>query len=179
MKVLFFPVTALALAALTAGCDAKKVDPVQRGAYLVATMGCNDCHTPVRLDPAIGMPVPDGSRLLSGHPAAAPQATGNLGGHDAALVGPTFTEFTMPFGKVYARNLTPDPETGLGGWTAEDFIRTARTGRWKGIGRPLLPPMPWMNMNAATDEDLRAIFDRTFLGSSAVHRERAAKLAGW
>jgi hypothetical protein len=121
-------------------------------------MGCNDCHTPLKFDPALGMPVPDRSRLLSGHPAGGPEPSGTVGEHDMGVIGPTFTAFALPFGKVYAKNITSDPETGIGGWTAEEFVRTMRTGKWKGIGRPLLPPMPWMNLNAASDDDLRAIF---------------------
>jgi hypothetical protein len=34
-----------------------------------------------------------------------------------------------------------------------------RNGRYDGQGRPLLPPMPYQNVAAATDEDLRAIFE--------------------
>ncbi len=44
-----------------------KAAPVQRGAYLVRAMGCNDCHTPWKLGPK--GPEPDMSRALSGHPA--------------------------------------------------------------------------------------------------------------
>src|SRR5262252_11119177 len=39
---------------------------VERGAYLVKTMGCNDCHTPLKMG-ARG-PEPDVSRALTGHP---------------------------------------------------------------------------------------------------------------
>src|SRR5690242_4971160 len=40
---------------------------VERGAYMVTIMGCNDCHTP-KIFSANGMEL-DSSRLLSGHPA--------------------------------------------------------------------------------------------------------------
>src|SRR5688572_190932 len=40
---------------------------VERGAYLVRTMGCHDCHTPWKLGPR--GPEPDMSRALTGHPA--------------------------------------------------------------------------------------------------------------
>jgi hypothetical protein len=39
---------------------------VERGAYLVRTMGCNDCHTPLKMGPR--GPEPDMSRALTGHP---------------------------------------------------------------------------------------------------------------
>ena len=40
---------------------------VARGQYLVAIMGCDDCHTPMKMGPK--GPEPDMSRRLSGHPA--------------------------------------------------------------------------------------------------------------
>ena len=39
---------------------------VQRGAYLVRIMGCNDCHTPWKNGP--NGPEPDMTRALTGHP---------------------------------------------------------------------------------------------------------------
>ena len=47
----------------------KTLDParVERGAYLVRTMMCNDCHTPWKMGPK--GPEPDMSRALTGHPA--------------------------------------------------------------------------------------------------------------
>ena len=38
------------------------------------------------------------------------------------------------------------------------FIQALRTGKHLGMGRPILPPMPWQNLSHATTEDLRAIF---------------------
>ena len=43
----------------------------ERGRYLVQSFGCNDCHTPMKFDPELGMPVPDRDRFLSGHGAKA------------------------------------------------------------------------------------------------------------
>ncbi|HEX8795113.1 MAG TPA: hypothetical protein VF765_29400 [Polyangiaceae bacterium] len=80
-------------------------------------------------------------------------------GEDQAVIGPTFTSFRLPFGVVYSANLTPDPQTGLGSWDEKAFVTTMRTGRHRGIGaRPVLPPMPWMDLNELSDEDLGAIF---------------------
>jgi hypothetical protein len=69
---------------------------------------------------------------------------------DDGLVGPWGTSFTA--------NLTPDPETGLGPWTADEFAATMKTGRHMGRGREILPPMPIPALKNFTDEDLRAIF---------------------
>jgi mono/diheme cytochrome c family protein len=132
---------------------------VERGRQLVSIGGCNDCHTPMKFDPEIGMPVPDMSRMLSGHPEGAPEPSTPLTGHDNAVIGPTFTSFKAPFGIVFTANLTPDEATGLGAWTEEMFIGAMRTGRHMGgKGRPIIPPMPWPNLAQQTDADLRAVF---------------------
>jgi hypothetical protein len=130
---------------------------VARGAQLVGLGGCHDCHTPMKFDRALGMPVPQRERALSGHPEGAPDPQGQPGAGDQGVIGATFTSFRLPFGVVYAANLTPDA-TGLGGWTREQFINTVRSGHRQGNGRPLLPPMPWQNLAAASDADLNAIF---------------------
>jgi hypothetical protein len=59
---------------------------------------------------------------------------------------------------VFAANLTPDPRTGIGNWTEDEFIKTMRTGKHKGFGRDILPPMPWEDYAELSDEDLKAIF---------------------
>ena len=132
---------------------------VKRGEYLVQLGGCNDCHTPWSFNKALNMPLPDMSRRLSGHPEGAPDPGGTLGSGDVGLIGPTFTSFKMQFGIVYSPNLTPDKDTGLGSWKEADFIKAMRNGKhFGGNGRCVLPPMPWMNLAALTDEDLKAVF---------------------
>jgi mono/diheme cytochrome c family protein len=133
-------------------------DLVARGERLVALGGCGDCHTPKAFDPKLKMPVPEFERALSGHPENGPEPQGKPGVGDQAVIGGSFTSFAAPFGVVYAANLTPDPETGLGTWSEAEFIQTLRTGHEKGSGRPILPPMPWQNLAGQPDEDLRAIF---------------------
>jgi mono/diheme cytochrome c family protein len=133
--------------------------PVQRGAYLVAYGGCNDCHTPKTLTPQ--GPVPDSTRFLAGYPADAklpPVTPGALGpGKWGALASGDLTAWAGPWGVSFAANLTPD-ETGLGGWNEDVFIKTMRTGKHLGVGRELLPPMPWYDVAALTDDDLKAVF---------------------
>jgi len=130
---------------------------IERGAYLVRIMGCNDCHTPLKMGPR--GPEPDMSRALTGHPAEmamppAPPAAGPWLWSGAA----TSTAFAGPWGVSFTANLTPDPETGLGKWTEEMFAATMRTGRHQGKGRPVLPPMPVQNLAALTDADISAVF---------------------
>jgi hypothetical protein len=138
--------------------DADRASEIKRGEQLVAMGGCGDCHTPKKFDPQLHAPVPDMTRMLSGHPAGAPDPEGNPGATDSGVIGPTFTSFKLPFGVVYARNLTPDKATGLGGWTEQQFVQTLRTGHHQGSGRVLLPPMPWQNLSNAVDMDLHDIW---------------------
>lgn len=137
---------------------------VKRGEALVKMGGCSDCHTPMAFDAKLGMPVPQMDRFLSGHPEGAPDPSANPGKGDQAVIGPTFTSFRLPFGVVYAQNLTPDPDTGLRLDRAQ-FIATMRTGKHRGAadGRPVLPPMPWMNLQNASEADLSAM--HAYLGS--------------
>jgi mono/diheme cytochrome c family protein len=130
---------------------------IERGAYLVRIMGCNDCHTPLKMG-ARG-PEPDMSRALTGHPSdvvmpPAPAPSGPWAWSGAM----TSTAFAGPWGVSFTANLTPDPETGLGKWTEEMFVATMRTGRHQGKGRPVLPPMPVQTLAALTDEDINAVF---------------------
>ncbi|GIX07913.1 MAG: hypothetical protein KatS3mg115_2316 [Candidatus Poribacteria bacterium] len=131
---------------------------VQRGKYLVETVAaCGQCHTPRRGAEE------DLSRLLSGHPegAPAPRFAMELIQQGVFIsIAPTYTAFSGPWGTSYATNLTPDPETGLGSWTEEQFVRAMRTGRHQGQpnARTILPPMPWKAYQGMSEEDLRAIW---------------------
>ena len=51
-----------------------------------------------------------------------------------------------PFGTVYATNLTPDAETGLGRWSAAEFWRALHHGRSKD-GRLLYPAFPYPELS--------------------------------
>ncbi|HLK91837.1 MAG TPA: diheme cytochrome c-553 [Polyangia bacterium] len=137
-----------------------KEDPVARGRYLVSFGGCNDCHTPWVFNKELGMPVPDHARFLSGHPVGAPEPTAKLDPKtDLGVIGATFTAFKLPFGTVYAPNLTPDQETGIGNWSEQMFLDVFHKGTHLGAdGRPVLPPMPWQEIRNMTDDDLKAVF---------------------
>ena len=62
-----------------------------------------------------------------------------------------------PFGTVYASNLTPDPATGLGRWSADHFWRALHHGR-SADGRLLYPAFPYPDMSRVTREDSDAIY---------------------
>jgi mono/diheme cytochrome c family protein len=59
-------------------------------------------------------------------------------------------------GKVYAPNITPDPETGAGNWSDGQLARAIREGVGYD-GRALFPFMPYPDLRALSDEDLASI----------------------
>ena len=151
-----------ALGVMFAGCTGKNSEPsqIERGRYLVLAGGCNDCHTP-KVFTAAG-PAFDTTRLLSGYPADTqlPEIPkGFFGpGKWGAITTPDLTGWVGPWGVSFAYNLTPDPKTGIGGWTEEMFIKTLRTGKFMGMSRDILPPMPWQTIGQMTDDDLKTMF---------------------
>jgi hypothetical protein len=159
MKHLFalFAVVTTAAACKT---ESAKQPPslVERGKHLVTTTGCHDCHTPMKLGP--NGAEPDFSRELSGHPTelVMPPAPSLPNGPWLVTVSATNTAWAGPWGVSFTRNLTPDKETGLGTWTKQQFIDTIRNGRHMGVGRPLLPPMPFPMYKHMTDDELGAVF---------------------
>jgi hypothetical protein len=142
------------------GIDPKKKAQIERGRYIVSTSGCNDCHSPKIFTPK--GPIPDTTRLLSGHPAQSklPQVPQGVIGPDqwGALTSNDFTAWAGPWGTSFTRNLTPDVATGLGSWTEDIFIKAIRTGKDMGEGRDILPPMPWPEYRNLNDQDLKAVF---------------------
>jgi mono/diheme cytochrome c family protein len=103
---------------------------VERGKYLVTIAGCETCHTPGAL---IGKP--DAKRTLAG-----------------SEVG-----FGIPsVGVFVGGNLTPDKETGLGGWTTEQVIAAITKGVMPN-GRKLFPVMPWPQYARLSSQDAEAI----------------------
>lgn len=115
-----------------------------RGQYLVNIVyNCGYCHTPLTKDGQL-----DRSRFLAGHAA------------DAGTAGGVNTAFDTPWGRVFAPNITPDRETGIGNWDRETFVRAVTTGihgkdapeRW------IYQPMPWLSIRNLPRDDLEAIW---------------------
>lgn len=105
-------------------------DAIARGKYLVAIAGCSDCHTP-------------GGMLGS------PDMKRYLGGSDVG--------FAIPGSGVFVgQNLTPDTDTGLGAWTADQIVTAIRTGK-RPDGGDISPVMPWPGFSHLSDVDALAI----------------------
>lgn len=92
-----------------------------RGEYLVYGPGhCADCHGKVSMleEKEQGLKVPLEGGLL----------------------------FPLPLGNIYAPNITPDPETGIGNWDDGTIARALRHGVGHD-GRALFPFMPFQNVS--------------------------------
>ena len=61
-----------------------------------------------------------------------------------------------PFGKIYSTNLTSDPETGIGAFTAQTFYAALHDGTGSD-GKPLYPAMPYPYTTRVTREDADAM----------------------
>lgn len=73
-----------------------------------------------------------------------------------------------PFGKIVASNITPDRETGIGGWSEAAFARALRQGVSRD-GHLLYPAMPYNDYTKVSDEDVHAL--KAYLDSlPAVHK---------
>ena len=109
-------------------------DTINYGAYLVNAAACIECHTPVKK----GQIIPE---------------LAFSGGRD----------FHMPNGIVNSANITSDKATGIGGWSAEQFV-----ARFKAYTDPANSPsigpksvntiMPWTMLGGMDTSDLRSIY---------------------
>ena len=75
--------------------------------------------------------------------------TGSPGAGGLAMV--------TPFGTLYSSNLTPDPATGIGGWSLAAFTRALREGLSRD-GRHLYPAFPYTAFAAMTEDDMTALY---------------------
>src|SRR3569833_2599342 len=62
-----------------------------------------------------------------------------------------------PFGTLYTSNITPDAETGIGKWSADDFYKTMHSGRFPDGGL-IYPAMPFASYSKVTRADSDAIY---------------------
>jgi mono/diheme cytochrome c family protein len=101
-------------------------------------------------DPSSADPIARGAYLaLAGNCAGCHTARGGVpyaGGRAIAT----------PFGTIHASNLTPDVDTGLGAWSADDFRRALREGRSRD-GHALYPAFPYTEYTRVSDADADAL----------------------
>lgn len=131
------PVTNLnAPPVVAAGLSGAQREQVRRGSYMVELLGCGACHTDGAL---IGDPDP--RRLLAGS---------RIG---IAFENPLGNEYP---GVVYAPNITPDLETGIGQWSDPQIAAAIRGGKGR-HGKRRIAVMPWQGYSRLTDDDVDAI----------------------
>src|SRR2546426_8573288 len=114
---------------MAAGAAAAET-PLERGKYLVeGILTCGNCHTPRVQGGAL-----DAARLHAGGPQ---------------------TWETSEY-RVKGANITPDRETGIGGWSADEVLRAIRDGV-RPNGQQLSPQMPYGYYKIFTPSDLGAV----------------------
>ncbi|MCB1387266.1 MAG: cytochrome c [Nitratireductor sp.] len=64
--------------------------------------------------------------------------------------------FETPFGTIYATNISPDKDNGIGGWSRAEFHRAVRDG--VGKNGHLYPAMPYASYRKMTPEDVDAVY---------------------
>jgi mono/diheme cytochrome c family protein len=105
-------------------------DEVAYGAYLAGPLGhCVECHTPMG---------PDHRQQF------------------ATLRGAGGMQFNGPWGLSVAKNITSDPEQGLGKWTDAEIERAIRSGIDKD-GHALKPPMGYGYYSKISADDMAAL----------------------
>jgi mono/diheme cytochrome c family protein len=125
-------------------------NPAQRGEYITRWEMCGLCHTQID---RTGIYNVDGAFLAGGMRVGA-----------------------YPHGYSVSRNLTSDPETGLGHWSVPQIIRALRDGQ--APDRALNPfAMLWAQFHNFTEEDATAIATFLKTASRPVHNPIPSKLA--
>ena len=85
-------------------------------------------------------------------------------------------EMGTPIGSIFATNITPDKETGIGNYTLADFDRAVRQGVTPD-GRRLYPAMPYPSYVKMSDEDIKALYAYFMHGVKAeTHRNKPSEI---
>ncbi|MDR6292046.1 mono/diheme cytochrome c family protein [Inquilinus ginsengisoli] len=128
---------------------------------------------PVPADPASADPVVRGAYVFAAGGCA---ACHTAPGADAKpLAGGRALK--TPFGTFYTPNITPDPDTGIGKWSEDDFRRAMRQGV-SPQGDDYYPAFPYTSFTGITDRDLDDLW--AYLRSvQPVHQANQPHELGW
>ena len=119
-------------------------EQIERGRYLtINVLQCVDCHSERDWGLYGGPPIP---------PIGAGRACMT---EDTPTAGVNVGQERFP-GRLCIRNITPDPETGIGRWTDGELIRAIREGVNRD-GEGLFPIMPYFIYRHLADEDVEAV----------------------
>lgn len=133
----------------------EKRQQVNRGEYMVELLGCGTCHT---------------TGALRGEP----DARFAMAGSDVGIAWTTPLQNRNP-GVVYPPNITPDADTGIGSWNAEQIAAAIRQGTGR-HGKATSLVMPWPGYARLSDADTQAIV--AYLQSLPPVRHRVPKNVG-
>lgn len=85
----------------------------------------------------------------------------------------------MPvLGTLYSTNITPDPDTGIGKWSFDDFERAVRHGVAKN-GDNLYPAMPYVSYAKISDDDVKALYAYFMNGVQPVRQAQTKDRIPW
>jgi mono/diheme cytochrome c family protein len=136
----------------------RPVSPSRAGLSLFVVAVLAGC-APDRPVPVAPAPPPDDTAVARGAVLAA--AANCAGCHtDATHGGARFAggkAIETPFGAYYSRNITPDPEHGIGRWSDGDFLRALREGL-SPSGAHYFAAFPFAAFTGMTDRDILDIF---------------------
>jgi len=108
----------------------------------------------------IGTPAPQSFAKEKIENGGALASAGNCAACHTAKGGEPFAggyPLSTPFGTVYTTNITPDRETGIGGWSLAAFTRAMRQGVSRD-GRHLLPAFPYDHFTKLAQSDIEALY---------------------
>jgi hypothetical protein len=112
-------------------------DVIAYGKYIATAASCKDCHTPF-----------------------------DKGKFDTAFLLAGGRSFQLPAGTITSMNLTPDPQTGIGNMTKEQFLDKFRPYRDSAYAHRQVDfmseyssIMPWSVYAGMSDQDLGAIYE--------------------
>jgi len=112
---------------------------------------------PARLEGGAEQPVDTAQLLERGQYLA---RLGNCMGCHTTNAGQAYaggTSIPTPFGTLYGPNITPDPQAGIGDWSADDFWQALHNGKSKD-GSLLYPAFPYTEYTRVSRADSDALF---------------------
>ncbi|WP_372785209.1 cytochrome c [Phenylobacterium sp.] len=149
------------------------------GASLAATMparpDAQQLPAPAVALPALTLPVVETAQVAQGRYLA---VLGDCSGcHDRPGGQPYAggVPLPTPFGTIYSANITPDRETGIGAWTAEDFWNAMHRGV-RANGAKLYPAFPYPYFTHVTRPESDALYAYFRTVAPASYRPPANKL---
>lgn len=84
--------------------------------------------------------------------------------------------FKLPFGTIYSSNITADPDTGIGRWTDDQFVRAMHDGV-RSDGQRLYPAFPYTSYTQLSRADVLAIKAYIFSLPKVAQPNRPAELS--